>query len=364
MRVREKIHLTGQSLWLGHVSRDSLYKLSFTRRMEEYRFSGMSLTPQAFIDSLLDGEAYDNSIENKLVEGFTGESLVYQLIYEDVRYAADLLKPVYDQTDGVDGWAVFPVSPLSTADNDTLAEELSEIHAQIGKPNVLLCLPALPNRNEIIEELVYLGVPIIVTNIYSAQQYMKTFQACLTGTGRRIDDGKKLQVSTFISINVSRLGSEFADKLDHQAASSLSVALARDIYRTMREMHESLEWMRSSSAGVRPLRLVWSITDNCYLSKDCRDLYSRLISPLTILELPDEAVDTFIDHPVSEKQHPADGGNYDQVLNEYKKVGCDVEAEATRLQQGYFTYTLKEWALLLESTARKSASLVSAEPSI
>lgn len=357
MRVLEKLQEVGQSLWLGHLSRELIRDGSLMNYIEERSITGLYFSPQAFRQTLAASSAYDSTITRKLSEGFYGESLVYSLIYEDVRYAADLLRVVYDRTDGVDGWSVIPVSPLSSVDNETLVSKLQDIHRQVQRSNVLLCLPALPDRLEIIEELVFGGVPINIANIYSDKQYREVSNACLRGIERRIESGLKSVVSTLITINVARLETAFSQQTDRQAATDLAVATARKIYGTLREMNNSQQWGRLFNMGVRPLRLIWTYSGGTRMVDVNCALYSRLMAPYTVVALPDTSLEEYVAQPAPENPIPIDGGDCEQVLAGCSQLGIDVEIEADQLQADYINWMSNEWAMLLESIARRSAEL-------
>lgn len=361
VRVLEKVHSVGQSLWLGHLSRELIRDGSLFRYIEDGSITGLSFSSQAFRNSLTDSVAYDLAIAKKLGEGLYGESLAYSLIYDDVRCAADLLRIVYDRTNGVDGWVVIPVSPLSTADNDTLVSMLNEIHHQINRPNVLLCLPALQDRVGIIEELVCSGIPINIANIYSDMQYIAIAESCLAGIERRIDAGLKTVVSTFLTINIARLETALSQKTDRQKATDLSVAMARKIYKTLRELNNSERWGRAFSTGVRPLRLVWTYSGGTrMLDANCA-LYRKLIASYTVVALPDKSMEEFLMQPAPDDPMPVDGGDCERILAGARQVGLDVEKEADHLRADYIEWMSREWVMLLENIARRSAALTKNE---
>ena len=355
MGVQRKLHSTGQSLWMGRLSREMITSGSLPRCLEDFSISGLLFSPQALRKELSNGTTYDSAIAQKLENGCYGESLAYELIHEDGRYGADLVRATFERSDSVDGWVVIPVSPLSMSYDETLVATFKNITAQLQRPNVLLSFPAMPDRLKNIEELVYAGIPINITNVYSHHQYRVIAQACLRGIERRIDSGLKPSVSNFITFNVSRLENNLSQKMDRKTAVRLTVAVARKNYKTMRQLQSCPEWDRVCSTGGRPPRLVWNYSGISDMGAVNLATYSKLIAPFTVIALPSESIDEFILRTNPDEPLPIDGGDCDQVLTKSKMDGFDVDDEADKLQAEYIGWLTKEWAMLLESLARKSA---------
>lgn len=290
-----------------------------------------------------------------------GEPLAYRIIHEDTRYAADLFRPVYERTNGVDGWVVTPVSPLSMAGNHSLVLKYKKVYEQIKRPNVLLCLPALNDRLPDIEELVYAGVPLNIANIYSEKHYTAVTNACLAGVERRLEARYKPGVSTFITINIYRLIKALEQKADSSIAIALAVAMAQKIYRRLREQLNSPEWNKIFSMGVSPFRIIWTYCDDDRVPEVYCDLYRSLIAPYTVISLPGDLIRKIIAHPVEMMPMLLDSEECDQVLIDSHQAGLNIEAEADRLQHDYIGWLSKEWAILLENFARKSATVTRME---
>lgn len=348
----------GQSLWLGELSRQSISDWSIVNNTEDWPFTGMALSTGALSRALSESDVYDAAIERKLGQGMYGELLAASVMYEDTRYLADLLRPVYDRTDGVDGWVVTPVNHLSSSADRSLTSRYQQTFEQIQRPNILLCLPALPDYLPDIEALIFAGVPLNISNIYSDMQYNTVAQACLRGIERRIEAGYKPAVPTFITVNIDALRLLLSQKTGTQNATELSLAMAKKIYRTLHQINNSHEWSRVFSAGVRPLRIVW----NCLIIEQTppidEELCCRLITPCSVMNVPVDRAKGFVELPVDEQFMPLDGGDCDQMLMKTCADGLDVETEAAGLQHDFARRISSEWAVLLESFARKSASVI------
>jgi transaldolase len=361
MRALEKLKSVGQSLWLGHLSRQSIGDGSLRHAIEDWSVTGLAFSPQAVYQALAHTDAYDDAIARKLGEGLYGESLASSFICEDTRYAADLLRPVYDRTEGVDGWAVLPVSPLSAAANHSLVLKYRQICEQSKRPNTLLCVPALAEQLPDIEELVVAGMPITIANVYSDAHYAAVAKTCLAGIERRLEAGFRPGAPIFISVNIGRLEAALQQRTDSRTATVLAVAMACKIYRTLRELNNSQEWNRIFNSGVRPLRLIWGCFAGDHTGEiDCF-LYRRLIAPCTVVSFPHSLISNFVAQNVDDAPMPVDGGDCDLVLADSIQAGLDVESLADTLQREYLGWLSREWVIMLESFARKSAALTRLE---
>ena len=361
-KVSEKLTSAGQSLWLGHLSRQSIRNGVLRRAIEEWPVTGVAFSPQAVHHALSETDVYDSTIALKLSRGLYGEALAYSEIIDDVQDAADLLRPLYKKTNGADGWVVMPVSPLSTNDNRLLVSEYTRIDRLVDRPNTLLCLPVTPDRLALIEELVCAGVTTIISNVYSDRQYIAAAKACLAGIERCLEGGIKPNPSLFVAIDINRIASMLPHHFDGEQSAEHTISLVRMIYHAMRDLSTSQEWKLAISTGVRPPRIVWTSFGAEGSIKIESSVYGGLIAADTVLALPYEMIARFNTQPMDEASMSLAGGVGDQVLTDSFHTGLDVAREADRLQGENLAWLSKEWAILLENFARKSAGVSQAKP--
>lgn len=356
-----KVQEIGQSLWLDRIARDSAYDGSLIRQFEDWSITGLSLNCRTVAQAIAAGTRYDFGIRKKLSEGVCGDALACELMIEDVRYAADMLRPVYDRTDGVDGWAVLPMSPLISGEPDQLADTITRVHSKINRPNVLLTFPGLTRLSLLLENLIEAGIPVNITHIYSDDHYRAAVSACLRGVEKRIRQGLKTGVSAFISVSVTRMSYELSKITDADSAARTAVAIAQRVYAAMRVLHTSQSWERAYSAGVRPLRLVWRCSgDEAPLRRDC-SVYGSLLAPYTVISMPEQSMECFLKGPSPDTVMPVDGGASNAVLDSLISVGVDINTLADALQESEVAMQKRIWITLLEAVASKSAHLISQE---
>src|SRR5438132_8965181 len=160
MKATQKLHDLGQSLWLDNITRDLLTSGTLKRYIDELSVTGLTSNPTIFDHAIKNSSSYDVAIRKKLKEGKSGEKLFFELALEDLTQAADLFRPTYDRTCGVDGWVSLEVSPLLAHDAKSTIAAAKDLHAQARRPNVLIKIPGTPEGLPAIEEAIFAGVPV------------------------------------------------------------------------------------------------------------------------------------------------------------------------------------------------------------
>src|SRR5438046_5682558 len=204
MKATRILHDLGQSLWLDNITRNLLNTGVLRRYIDELSVTGLTSNPTIFDHAIKNSRDYDDAIKRKLAEGKSGEKLFFELALDDLRQAADLFRPVYDRTCGVDGWVSLEVSPLLAHDTKSTIAEARELHAQAGRPNLFIKIPGTPEGLPAIEEAIVAGVPVNVTLLFSREHYLAAAEAFLRGIERRIDAGLNPAVGSLASPFVSR----------------------------------------------------------------------------------------------------------------------------------------------------------------
>lgn len=354
MEGLEQLGAVGQSLWMSHVCRGSFQERSLTEYIEYCSITGIALSLNVMCQALSSSEVYNVSIYDKLKEGIFGEPLAIDLILDDVKHAADQLRHVFENTDRVDGWAVLPLLPKPTGTLEAQPQEISALYAQMKRPNILITVPGLPEMMKAIEEIVFTGIPINISQIYSSAQYLKVADAYLCGIERRISAGLKPVVPAFISIPISRLATEISKTITNTRAIQTALDSAKDIIRAMRVLHTSQSWERIYCKGARPLRVVWQASDDVSIAGLTQELFNDLIAPFTVMMMSERIMGEFSKHQglrlpmtrnmVDSQDFPVDTDFSTNFSKEMQKSG---QADQT-----------KNWIMLLEALARKSASII------
>ena len=187
MKSARTLHDLGQSLWLDNISRNLLRTEVLRHYIDELSVTGLTSNPTIFDHAIKNSNDYDDAIRSKLAQGKSGERLFFELALEDLTEAADLFRPIYDRTAGVDGWVSLEVSPLLAHDTKSTVAEAKDLHARAQRPNLLIKIPGTEEELPAIEEAIFAGVPINVTLLFSAEQYVAAADAHMRGIERRIE---------------------------------------------------------------------------------------------------------------------------------------------------------------------------------
>ena len=244
MKATQKLHEMGQSLWLDNITRGLLTSGTLRRYIEELSVTGLTSNPTIFDHALKNSHDYDDAIRQKLKEGKSGETLFFELALDDLRQAADLFRPIHDQTDGVDGWVSLEVSPLLAHDTAGTLAAAKDLHARAGRPNLFIKIPGTKEGLPAIEEAIFAGVPINVTLLFSREQYVAAAEAYLRGIERRIAAGLKPDVGSVASMFISRWDVAVTGKVPEDLRNQLGIAIAKRTYKAYRTLIDSPRYQR------------------------------------------------------------------------------------------------------------------------
>jgi transaldolase len=348
----------GQSLWMDHVGREIMYDGSLMQQMEEWPVTGLTLSPHSFCQALGRSTVYDRAIAKKIKVGMCGEPLAFSLMLDDVRYAADLLRHAFEQTDSIDGWVALPCSPLKMADPKEMMQAIIDLHGQIRRPNVLVSVPGVPELSPLIRDLLFAGIPLNISLICSEGQYLQAAEAYMQGIERRIQDGLNPAVSAFVSIPVSDLAQKFSKQLGAERAAEKTVGVARRIYRSMRALHTSQKWERAYNSGARMLRLIWNNSGEERACPSEEEVVNHLIAPLTVTSMSTQLVDVFMGSSGFSELMSSSRDNGIGETENRRNDTFDFEKMAVDLQHELAENQVKRWIMLLDALAKRSAAVV------
>ena len=360
MKATQLLHNLGQSLWLDNITRELIDSGTLKRYIDELSVTGLTSNPTIFDHAIKNSSSYDAAIRKKLDEGKSGEELFFELALEDLTRAADLFRPTFDRTDGVDGWVSLEVSPLLAHDASSTLAAAKRLHARARRPNLLIKIPGTKEGLPAIEEAIFAGIPINVTLLFSREQHNAAAEAFVRGIERRIDAGLKPNIASVASVFVSRWDAAVAGKGPAALNNTLGIAVAKRTYKAYRELLGSPRWERIYNAGARPQRLLWASTG----TKDPKAsdvLYIKaLAAPFTVNTMPEGTLKALADHGDLSEIMSADGGDCEAVLGQFAAVGIDIDELAAKLQDDGAKSFVSSWNELMEVIASKSAKLTKA----
>jgi transaldolase len=357
MKATQLLHNLGQSLWLDNITRDLLNSGTLSRYITELSVTGLTSNPTIFDQAIKSSTSYDAAIREKLAKGESGETLFFDLALEDLTRAADLFRPIYERSNGVDGWVSLEVSPLLAYDTASTLAAAKDLFARAGRPNLFIKIPGTQQGLPAIEEAIFAGIPINVTLLFSREHYVAAAEAYLRGIERRIEAGLKPTVGSVASVFVSRWDAAVKGKVPAELTNRLGIAIAERTYKACRELLSSPRWQRAYNAGARPQRLLWASTGTKDPNASDILYIKALAAPFTVNTMPESTLKALAEHSELGSILPADGGQCEEVLAQFAKAGIDVEALAVQLQDEGAKSFVKSWNDLMAVITSKSADL-------
>jgi transaldolase len=333
----------GQSVWIDYLSRDLLRTGELERMIKEDAVVGVTSNPTIFQKAISHGDAYDEQLRACLEETDDPKEIFWQLAEKDVSDACDVLRKVWDEGQGQDGYVSIEVDPNLASDTQATIDEAQRLHEQIDKPNLHVKIPATKAGLPAIEEMIARGRNINVTLIFSLKRYEEVAEAYIRGLERLVESGgDPTRVASVASFFVSRADTEADRRLDElgghdELKGKLAIANAKLAYQRYKEMFSGERWKRLADAGATRQRCLWASTST--KNPAYRDvLYvEELIGPETVDTMPEETIQAFQDHgevaPTLEQgideakrvfaELAAAGVDYDDVVRVLEEEGVE-----------------------------------------
>jgi transaldolase len=357
MKATQLLHDLGQSIWLDNITRDLLDSGTLKQYIDELSVTGLTSNPTIFDHAIKNSAAYYSSISKKLTRNESSEALFFDLALEDLTRAADLFRPIYEKTNGVDGWVSLEVSPLLAHDTAMTVAAAKDLFARAARPNLLIKIPGTKEGLPAIEEAIFSGIPVNVTLLFSREHYLAAADAFLRGIERRIAAGLNPNVGSVASVFISRWDTAVAGRVPDNLRNKLGIAMAKRTYKAAHTLLSSQRWNRIYNFGARPQRLLWASTG----TKDARAsdiLYVKsLAAPFTVNTMPEGTLRALAIHSELDELLPADGGNCEDVLVEFTMAGIDIGTLAARLQAEGAESFVKSWNDLMSVISSKRSAL-------
>jgi transaldolase len=231
MKATQRLHDLGQSIWLDNITRDLLTRGTLKYYIDELSVTGLTSNLTISGHAIKNSASYDAAIREKLKEGKSGETLFFELALDDITRAADLFRPIYDRTNGVDGRVSLEVSPLLAHDTASTLAAAKDLHTRAKRPNVLIKIPGAKEGLPAIEEAIFARVPVNVTLLFSREDYVAAGEAYLRGVERRIAAGLNPDVGSVASVFISRWDAAVMEKMPDALRDRLGIAIAKRTYK-------------------------------------------------------------------------------------------------------------------------------------
>jgi transaldolase len=350
------LHHLGQRLWLDKLSRSLLSSGTLARYIKEFSITGLTSNPSNF-EMTVGAGAYDAGIRVLSAAGQTGEELLFDLVIEDLTQAADLFRPMFDASGGADGWVSLEVSPLLADNAAHTVQAASRLHKRADRPNLFLQIPGTPEGVRAVEEVIFDGVPVNVSLLFSREHYLAAAQAYMRGIERRLQAGLDPSVASVAALFVSGWDVAVKEEISPPFHNRLGIAMAMLTYQAHCELLASAHWQNLAAAGAKPQRLLWASTGTKGPALPQTLYVEALVAPDTIITMPEVTLLALAAQGRVGATMPTDGGYADAVLQEFRREGVDDEALAQRLQREAVEALATSWHATLSRIREKSIEI-------
>jgi len=361
-RLRE-IEALGQAIWIDNLNRELLDDGTLRELIEQDGISGVTSNPTIFEKGMGHSDRYDDAFREVAAETNDPQEVFERLALDDVREAADLLRPTFEATDGQDGYVSFELPASFAFDAQGSIDEAQRLRDLIDRDNVLIKLPGTAEGVEAFEELTARGVNVNMTLLFAVERYQEIADAFVRGLTRRAEAGEPVdRAASVASFFVSRVGTKVDAELERLGREDLrgkaAIANARIAYAAFQKTFSGPAWERLSEAGANVQRPLWASTST--KNPDYPDtLYvDELIGPDTVNTMPDATIEATRDHGTAERTVDRDAEAAEQLISELREIGVDFDDIVSRqlVDEGVESFS-KSYESLLETLERKAGEL-------
>lgn len=350
----------GVSIWLDDLSRERIETGNLADLVKERSVVGVTTNPTIFAGAISDGERYDDQVRDLAARGVDVDKTVFELTTSDVRQACDVLRPVFEQTGGVDGRVSIEVSPTLAFDTDATLAAARELWAEVDRENLFIKIPATTEGAPAITDALGDGISVNVTLIFGLDRYRSVMEAYVAGLEKARDAGRDLsRIHSVASFFVSRVDTEIDKRLEAVGSDEAlalrgkaGVANARLAYRAYQEFFSGDRWQALADAGANTQRPLWASTG--VKNPDYRDtMYvSDLVVANTVNTMPEKTMDAFADHgEVDGDQVTTRYDDAERVMADLAAVGIDYDDVIATLEQEGVEKFVTSWNELLDTVS-------------
>jgi transaldolase len=302
----------GQSIWMDNLSRDLLTSGELAQLITTRGVLGITSNPAIFEKAIAGNAIYDKQIEEGIKAGKSLNDIYESLIFTDIRQACDILRPVYDKTNGIDGYVSIEVPPTIAADTASTISEARRYYGEIGRPNVMIKIPGTPEGLPAVEQMISEGISVNVTLLFSVTSYVESAWAYIRGLETRAAKGENISnISSVASFFLSRIDTNIDAKLDHLLKNlpdptktekisalkgKIAIANAKVAYQEYKKIIATDRWQQLAAKGARVQRLLWASTGTKDPSYSDVMYVDGLVGNDTVNTLPPNTIEACADH--------------------------------------------------------------------
>ena len=332
----------GQSIWMDNLSRDIIQSGELKQSISDKGIRGITSNPSIFEKAIVGNKIYDEAIEAGIKADKSVVDIYEDLIFTDIRNACDIFMPVYEESDGLDGYVSIEVPPDLAKKTDDTVTEARRYYKEIDRPNLMIKIPGTPEGLPAVEQAISEGMSINVTLLFSVQSYIDTAWAYIRGLEKRAAEGKDISnIASVASFFLSRIDVMIDDKIDSKLESAegeakakleaikgkVAIANAKIAYQKYKEIFSGERWEALKAKGAKVQRLLWASTSTKNPEYSDVMYVDELVGMDTVNTLPPDTIDACVDHcdPGDRIETDLDAAN--KVIDGLKDEAVDIDLD-------------------------------------
>ncbi len=352
----------GQSPWLDNLKREWIQSGELHNWVQK-GVRGLTSNPSIFEKAITDSEAYDEQFGSLIKDGLSVEQAYWQLVHRDISDALQILKPIYEASNGVDGYVSVEVDPRLARDTAATIDAARTLDDQISSPNLYIKIPGTREGLPAITKMISEGRSINVTLLFSIQRYAEVIDAYMSGL--EMVDGDLSHISSVASFFISRTETEVdsrLDEIDSEPALKLkgktAVAQGQLAYRLFIDEFNSDRWLALKARGAQLQRPLWASTSTKNPQYPDTMYVDELIGPDTVNTLPDNTLAAFIDHGTLSRSVDSSFDDAEKILQTVESLGIDLQEVAVKLEDEGVKAFETSFENLLTTLQTKAESMI------
>ncbi|AFZ49762.1 transaldolase [Dactylococcopsis salina] len=302
----------GQSIWMDNLSRDIIRSGELKQLTESRGIHGITSNPSIFEKAIAGNQIYDADIEAGSKAGKSVQAIYESLVFEDICEACDILRPIYDETNGLDGYVSIEVPPTIAQDTESTLSEARRYYQEIGRENVMIKIPGTPEGLPAVEAAIRDGINVNITLLFSVESYVDTAWAYIRGLEKRVEDGNDIsKIASVASFFLSRIDVKIDKMVDEklkgedeeskqaklrEIKGKVAIANAKIAYQEFKKIFSSERWQKLEAKGAHLQRLLWASTGA--KNPDYSDVMyvDELVGRNTVNTMPPDTIEACADH--------------------------------------------------------------------
>jgi transaldolase/glucose-6-phosphate isomerase len=337
----------GTSVWLDYIRRTLMTSGDLKRMIDEDAVVGMTSNPTIFEKAIGGSDDYDDTLRKLIDSGKSDEDIMLSLIIEDIQLAADVLKPVYDETKHKDGYVSIEVLPRVANDTQGTIDMAHDLYDRVGRPNIFVKIPATQEGLPAIEQCIADGVNINITLLFSVKLYEEVARAYIRGLQRRARQGESIDIASVASFFVSRVDTSVDKLLEQKIATAkdaaekqrlqgmlgkAAIANAKLAYKAFQRIFNEPEFADLRRQGAHVQRCLWASTSTKNPNYNDVMYVEELIGPETVNTMPEQTMNAFKEHGEVRQSVTENLGGAEKLMRDLASIGIDMEKVTDELQ--------------------------------